>query len=216
MDPVPFRKRSDSRLSPGGWLPGGFISFAAGLCTGVAACFVFPQFPRTAEWMALFALLLMVHFGISEILTAWMRRNRWNVSPLFNAPLKSLSLQDFWGRRWNLAFVEMDKILFLPWLKQRFKTPVAVFGIFLISGLLHEAAVSYPVGRGWGLPTLYFALHGFLVLIEAIFLSVKNWPTPIARLWTWVWILAPLPLLFHAAFRETFLGGLLEFSRSLY
>lgn len=210
IDPTPFRWRSTARLEPKGRMIGGGLCFLAGLVAGAAAVAAFPGSPRTAEWLALASLLLMVHFGFSEFLTLALRWLGWNVGPLFEVPLASRSLRDFWGRRWNLAFVEMDKILFLPWLKKHMPMPAAVFGVFLISGLLHEAAISYPAGRGWGLPTLYFILHGALALVEARAMNFKSWSVAAARAWTWVGIVAPLPLLFHAPFREMFLGGLLE------
>src|SRR5260221_553933 len=58
-------------------------------------------------------------------------------------------------RRWNLAFVEMDRALFLKPLARKLGTRAAVFGVFIISGLFHEVAISFPVNHGWGMPLLY-------------------------------------------------------------
>jgi alginate O-acetyltransferase complex protein AlgI len=52
-------------------------------------------------------------------------------------------------------------------------------------------AISLPVRAGFGMPFLYFALHGALALLE---------PKRPGRAWTAFWILAPLPLLFHRPF----------------
>jgi alginate O-acetyltransferase complex protein AlgI len=41
-----------------------------------------------------------------------------------------------------------------------------VMAIFLASGLLHELAITLPVRSGFGLPTLYFLLHGILTILE--------------------------------------------------
>lgn len=217
IDPTPFGERVPARSGTLAALLQGVPAFLAGVFVGGAALLLFPAHPAIAEWLALASLLLMIHFGVSGILAALMRLAGWGVAPLFNAPFKSRTLQDFWGRRWNLAFVEMDKLLILPWLKARVSTPWAVFGVFLISGLLHEMALSYPAGAGWGLPTLYFLMHGVLVLLEKRFLKPeKNWPDFVSRAWAAAWVLLPLPLLFHAPFRAVFLGRLLGYARSLW
>lgn len=39
----------------------------------------------------------------------------------------------------------------------------AFFAAFLFSGVLHEVAITFPVGIGYGLPTLYFAIQGLTV-----------------------------------------------------
>jgi alginate O-acetyltransferase complex protein AlgI len=62
-------------------------------------------------------------------------------------------------------------------------------------------AISVPVLAGFGGPMAYFALHALLTRIER-HLRIAHWPAPLARLWTWVWVLAPLPLLFHTPFRD--------------
>ncbi len=40
-----------------------------------------------------------------------------------------------------------------------------VMAIFLASGLLHELGITLPVRSGFGLPTLYFLLHGILTIV---------------------------------------------------
>ena len=69
-----------------------------------------------------------------------------------------------------------------------------LFASFLASGVLHELAISVPVGAGFGLPTLYFLLHGALVGLE------RKTPRIASRAWTLFWLIAPLPLLFHPPF----------------
>ncbi|MGZ5433469.1 MAG: hypothetical protein ACXWH7_11125 [Thermoanaerobaculia bacterium] len=65
---------------------------------------------------------------------------------------------------------------------------------FLASGLLHEVAISVPVRAGFGMPTLYFLLHGVLVGLE------RRFPCLASRAWTLFWLVAPLPVLFHPPF----------------
>jgi alginate O-acetyltransferase complex protein AlgI len=64
-------------------------------------------------------------------------------------------------------------------------------------------AISLPVQAGYGLPLLYFCLHGMVVLLERRvdwlkrFLLYRPW---LAHVWTLGWLLLPLPLLFHPYF----------------
>lgn len=148
-----------------------------------------------AGWLAIFALLTCVHLGFSDALTEFTRALGWKAMPLFESPWRSQSLSNFWSQRWNRPFVELNKILFLPWLVRRFGMKLAIFCIFLISGLLHEMAISYPAQAGFGLPLLYFGFQGLMVLLERK-LPVKG------PLWVALIVLGPVPLLFHGWFRS--------------
>jgi hypothetical protein len=59
------------------------------------------------------------------------------------------------------------------------------------------------VRAGFGLPLLYFAIHGALMLAER---GLERAGRPIyrraavGRAWTTFWLLAPLPILFHRPF----------------
>ena len=75
---------------------------------------------------------------------------------LFDRPWAFASVTDFWSRPWNLAFVEMDRRLFLRPLHRFFGSRGARFALFALSGLLHELALSFPAGAGWGLRLAYF------------------------------------------------------------
>jgi alginate O-acetyltransferase complex protein AlgI len=147
----------------------------------------------------IFALLTTAHFGIGDVLPWMVRQAGFRAGPLFRSPLKSESLSDFWSRRWNLAFVEMDRLLFLRPLRKRWGARGAIFGVFIISGLFHGMGISYPAGAGWGGPMLYFLGHGLLVtLVEP---KIKS--RILRRLLVWLAILILLPLLFHEPFRES-------------
>lgn len=60
----------------------------------------------------------------------------------------------------------MNRLLFRPLLKPLLGKEGTVLGLFLLSGLLHELAISFPAGGGWGGPLCYFALHGVLMRVE--------------------------------------------------
>lgn len=160
-------------------------------------------------WLATAALLaglsLLVHFGLFNVAAGLWRLAGVDCRPLFRAPLAARSLGDFWGRRWNLAFCEMTTVAVYRPVAARCGRPTATCAAFLFSGLLHELAISVPVQAGYGLPTLYFALHGGLVLVEQA-LERRGWAITrlgwLAHVWTLAWLALPLPLLFHPWFLE--------------
>jgi len=117
--------------------------------------------------------------------------------------LRARSLNEFWGRRWNLAFSEMTALAVYRPLASRLGKGPATFVAFLFSGLLHELAISLPARAGYGLPTLYFAWHGGLVLIERS-LERSNCPVDrlgwLAHIWTLGWLALPFQIVFHPYF----------------
>jgi alginate O-acetyltransferase complex protein AlgI len=151
-------------------------------------------------WLGVFVILATVHLGLCDVLSGTLRFAGYPVRRLFVDPLASRTLREFWSLRWNTAFVELNQVVFMPWLRAHLGRG-AYAGAFVLSGLLHELAISLPVRAGFGLPTVYFALQALATGAEHR-LRVRRWPAPLGRLWTWAWLLLPLPLLFHRAFRD--------------
>ncbi|RYG45342.1 hypothetical protein EON79_12880, partial [bacterium] len=181
---------------------------------GAGALFLLAVFyprlsPSAVGWLGIAALLTTVHFGFSDALTATLRLLGRPVRPLFDRPLATQTLSDFWTRRWNLAYVEMNRRVFLPELRKRMGLRASVFATFLLSGLLHEMAISYPAGGGWGLPMAYFAIQGVAVLAERR-LKIRS------RIFAWAVVLAPLPLVFHAPFRQGLIVPLFAWLHGLW
>ena len=157
-------------------------------------------------------LSFVVHFGLFNLLVGFWRFMGFRCNSLFNAPLLSTTLAEFWGRRWNLAFSEMTTLaVFRPLKKfaaggsssRWYAVPLATVVAFAFSGLLHELAISVPVRAGFGWPTLYFLLHGFAMVVEVQLRRVgfdlsKN--QLVGRIWTACWLFLPLPFLFHRPF----------------
>ena len=165
----------------------GLRAFAAGaILFAVAHAF-------SSIYLALPALSLMLHFGVFDIVAGIYRMHGMAVTELFRSPLRARSLTEFWSRRWNIGFSEMISTLVQRPLR-RVSASGALYASFLASGLLHELAISVPVRAGYGLPTLYFLIHGALVAFE------KKTARTYGRLWTLFWLAAPLPLLFHPPF----------------
>jgi alginate O-acetyltransferase complex protein AlgI len=148
-------------------------------------------------------LSLMLHFGLLNMLAGLWRYAGADCKSLFRAPLLSKSLVEFWGQRWNLAFSEMTSLAVFRPLRGKIGNRAATTAAFLFSGLLHELAISVPVNAGFGLPMLYFALHGVAMSMEQRWHRAAKPIDAIAwrgRLWTMAWILIPLPILFHWPF----------------
>ncbi len=148
-------------------------------------------------------LSLILHFGIFNILAGLWRWAGVDARPLFRAPLAARSLSDFWSRRWNLAFSEMTALGVYRPLSGRLGRKAALVAAFIASGLLHELAISVPVLAGFGLPLLYFLLHGTLVLVERGLekrgRAVTGWGV-LSHLWVLGWLAVPAPVLFHLPF----------------
>jgi hypothetical protein len=146
-------------------------------------------------------LSLVVHFGVCNLLAGAWRRCGVPCDALFRAPLRSQNLGEFWSRRWNLAFSEMTAIAVYRPLAASVGRGPAILAAFALSGLLHEMAISVPVRAGFGLPLLYFLIHGGLVLVEqAASRAGHPFSGSIGRAWAFFWLAVPLPILFHRPF----------------
>jgi alginate O-acetyltransferase complex protein AlgI len=176
----------------------GFARLAAGLVLVLLArvCWVALESRVLSTALLLVGISLMLHFGLCNLLAGSWRLRQVPCNALFVAPLRSRSLNEFWSKRWNLAFSEMTSIAVYRPLAQHLGRNGALIVAFTFSGLLHEMAISLPVRAGFGLPLLYFALHGVLVLIERQHPRASFVGTP----WVIFWLVAPMPLLFHPPF----------------
>ncbi len=203
IDPRPFQCARQEPVADGHRFGHGLARLILGfLALGFIAFFSKGLGLNLSTWLAIAAILFAIHFGFSDMLSGLAQAFGWKVKPLFDSPLRTKSLSDFWSRRWNRPFVEMDRLFFLPALS-RFGMRFAVVGVFLISGLLHEFAISYPAGAGWGGPIVYFAIQSCMFLVEKRF-RIRG------SIWTFTVVLAPLPLLFHGPFRQVCVWPLLE------
>ncbi len=126
------------------------------------------------ELVMLVGLSFILHFGILNLSAASWRFSGVDVKELFLSPYKATSLKEFWGKCWNMAFSEMTAMVVYKPLKIRYGIPLAMIASFLVSGMLHEIAISFPVKMGYGLPFLYFVLHGLAMYAEGNIQFVKQ------------------------------------------
>ncbi|XP_059290790.1 long-chain-alcohol O-fatty-acyltransferase-like [Lycium ferocissimum] len=129
----------------------------------------------------------------------------------FNDPYLATSLQDFWGRRWNLmvpgilrpsVYFPVRAISTRVLGKELAKLP-AIFATFLVSGLMHEL-IYYYLSRArptWEV-TWFFVLHGICVCVEVTLKKVLGGGWQINRVvsgvltlgfvaWTGDWLFFP-------------------------
>lgn len=206
MQPAPFRAAFGPPLAgASAFAAKGLLRLALGLALVLAARLAWAHTGSRilATACLLPGLSLILHFGLFNLAVALWRALGVEVGSLFVAPLRSTSLREFWGRRWNLAFSHMTATGVYRPLSGVAGKPVALLLAFVASGLLHELAISVPVRAGYGLPLLYFALHGGLMQVER---ALERRGAPIGarpwrgRAWTTFWLVAPLPILFHRPF----------------
>lgn len=197
MDLTPFATTEPSCEIA--WLRRGVGGMALGAAV-LAGAVVLDTGDALGGWLTVGGLLLLVHFGWADVLSYFMRQRGFPVRRLFRPPEKATSLNDFWTRRWNRAFVEMDQILFMPALR-RSTGGLAPVLMLAGSGVIHELALSYPAGAGWGLPMLYFVAHGGAMQIERT-RWFKTKSSIFTTWWTRLWVLAPVSLVFHRPFRD--------------
>ena len=154
----------------------------------------FAQQPLIAGWIGMIGMILILHFGLFQLLAIGWRKAGIDTEPIMNAPLRSKTVSEFWGRRWNSAFNRLAfEFVSRPITRRlggrsscdtarrsrgsstlHFGAGIATLTAFLVSGLIHELVISLPAGAGYGLPTAYFLLQGVGILLERAFPQIRS------------------------------------------
>ncbi|KAD4386088.1 hypothetical protein E3N88_26257 [Mikania micrantha] len=105
----------------------------------------------------------------------FLLRFDFEIEPQFNEPYLATSLQDFWGRRWNLTVTRIlrptvyDPVreILSPVIGNLWSRLPAIFATFVVSGLMHELIYYYftRVSPTWEV-TWFFVLHGVCTAVE--------------------------------------------------
>src|SRR5262245_12262488 len=113
--------------------------------------------------------------------------------PHGSAPPLANSLSEFWGRRWNVWTSDwFRQIIFQP---LRTRPVLALFLVFLASGVFHEWVINVPLyivtGRKrFGSMMLYFLLQAVGILIER-----RTRSTNVRILLVWLFVFGAAPLM---------------------
>jgi hypothetical protein len=160
------------------------------------------------QWRHLFLMFLPMslgfHFGALRVLKGALRAAGFPVRTLFPNVLEARGIGDFWSKRWNTGYSQMMQRLVGRPVQEKLGESAGLMAVFLGSGLLHELAITLPVRAGFGLPTLYFTLHGVLTLLERkLGRSISRFPALLA-------VILPLGLLFPPAFQREVIARCLD------
>jgi Membrane bound O-acyl transferase family len=151
---------------PMAWLWAIFETALGVLLLSVVARSVPQGIPLLRGWVGMLGLILLLHFGAFQIVSLLWQSVGVKAEPIMYAPLRSTSLGEFWGKRWNLGFRQLSHELIFRPLHRRLGASAAGFLVFVISGLIHDLVISLPARGGYGLPTFYFLLQGAGMTIE--------------------------------------------------
>jgi len=171
--------------------------------------------PLLRGWLGMLGLILLLHFGTFQWVALFWQSLGIKAERIMSAPLRSTSLGEFWGKRWNLGFRQLaHELIFRP-LHRSLGASQAGFVVFLVSGLIHDLVVSLPARGGYGLPTLYFVLQGIGVTVERSQLGQRLGLAQGTRGWCFmiVFLTAPVFWLFHSWF---VLRVILPFMRAVH
>lgn len=127
------------------------------------------------------------------------------LEPQFNKPYLCTSLQDFWGKRWNITVNRVlhptvyDPVLTLSanFIGRKWAPLPAILASFTVSGMMHELVFYYikretrtwePWEPSWD-ATCFFLIHGVCVAVEVALkkgLKVKGKKWHLPRVLTWL------------------------------
>ena len=158
-------------------------------------------------WLGMVGLILMLHFGSFHLLSCAWRSIGIEAQPLMNRPLASVSVSEFWGRRWNTAFRDLTyRFLFQP-LTSRLGARGAILAGFLFSGVIHDVVISLPAGGGYGWPTFFFGTQAVGMFVER---SRAGRAVGLGRGWSgWLFTLLVVALPAYGLFHPPFVRNII-------
>lgn len=160
----------------------GVLAWALRWAAGLVLCY--------ASFESAHSSLLILYRGVGFVLP---RINDY--------PIRSTTLVEFWGRRWNRAVSGwLRDNLFFPLARRRHAT-LGLLAAFVGSTALHFWFAWVPLDLLAGaMMASFFMVHAAALLLERK-LGVARWRVGARRVWTALWIAAPSPLFVEPALR---------------
>lgn len=184
------------------WLWASFKTVLGVALLWIVARSVPAELPLIRGWIGLVSLISLLHFGSFELVALFWQTMGIDAEPIMSKPVLSRNLSEFWGKRWNLGFRQLaHDFIFRPALKY-VGASAAGFLVFIASGLIHDLVISLPARGGYGLPTAYFVIQGFGVMVERSALGghIRLRSGLSGRIFALAVTAAPAFWLFHPAF----------------
>jgi hypothetical protein len=176
------------------------IAAAIGWATLGAVAWTVTLHAPTGAWRVPIALvasaigMLVTMDALSALDRALLRMFGIETPAVQDAPIRSRSITEFWGRRWNRAVgAWLRKHCFAP-LARRKRPVLGVLASFAASAAIHFWPVLVAVG--WEMASrmaAFFVVQALLVLLEARW-GAARWPPLAGHAWTIAWMLATSPL----------------------
>ena len=107
-----------------------------------------------------------------------------NAPPFFQSPCRSITISEFWSKRWNRAAGEfLRRCCFAP--LARWGAGFALIATFVISAVGHALMAFYALGR-WKMAVVFgaFFLAQPLLIAAERRLAVRRWRPAAGRAWT--------------------------------
>lgn len=204
MDADPFLDSDEHQHQPSAraWLGAIFETVLGAICLWGVARLVPSSNSLLRGWIGMLGLILLLHFGSFQMLALFWQSVGVSATPIMRDPLRSHSLSEFWGKRWNLGFRQLSHDLIFRPLRGVLGVAGAGFLVFVISGLLHDLVISVPAKGGYGLPTIYFVIQGAGVVLEHSHLGRRLGLGQGLSGWTFMAVVTAAPAfwLFHRPF----------------
>jgi hypothetical protein len=126
-----------------------------------------------------------------------------NVPPFFQSPSRSVTISEFWSKRWNRAAGEfLRRCCFAP--LARWGAVFAMFATFAISAVGHALMAFFVLGR-WKIAVIFgafFLVQPLLIAAERR-LAVRRWRPEAGRAWTLTSLAITSPMIIEPTLQFT-------------